>query len=175
MSFTKALFAAVLLSTASSEAVERHDESRNRIWRLTRTGVVVHDVGRTVRVPLPDWIYAGPPFGCTPDLAIGPKGEALVSSDVVPVLWRVDPQTFRVTRHDVSISPDGEVGFVGLAWSAKENAWLAESTGDGATWRIDAQLKTARKLSGSNLPASCRYRAAAGGSARAWSQRSQPW
>ena len=49
----------------------------DRVWQLTRNGVVVQDPGRTTRVPLPDWIYAGPRFGCAPVLAVGPDGEAV--------------------------------------------------------------------------------------------------
>ena len=33
---------------------------------------------------------------CPPGLAIDPSGAAFVSSSVLPVLWRIDPQRFHV-------------------------------------------------------------------------------
>lgn len=156
---------------------DRDDESRGRIWQLTRNGILLHEPGRSVRVPLPDWIYAGPAFGCLPDLALGPGGEALVSSDVLPVLWRVDARTLAVTRHELSLETDGskDVGFVNLAWSAKEGAWLAEGSFDGALWRIDARLKTARRLGELNRLSTCRAGGAAAGASRPRGRRPQPW
>lgn len=125
----------------------------DRVWQLTRNGVVVQDAGRTTRVPLPDWVYAGPRFGCAPVLAVGPDGEAVVTSDVVPTLWRVDPRTLAVTRHELKLESDNDkdVGFVDLAWEEKQGAYFAASTADGALWRIDRDLKAARKV-GARLP-----------------------
>jgi len=75
-------------------------------------------------VPLPGWLYAGEPYGCAPDLALGPKGEALISSDVVPVLWRVDPETLAVTQHTpwLDADADKDIGFTALAFSREQDA-----------------------------------------------------
>lgn len=134
-------------------------DAADRVWQLTRNGVVVQDAGRTTRVPLPDWIYAGPRFSCAPALAVGPNGEAVVTSDVVPTLWRVDPRTLAVTRHELKLDTDNDkdVGFVALAWEAKEGAYFAASTADGARWRIDRELKTARKVGARTPGATCRH------------------
>jgi hypothetical protein len=123
-------------------------DAADRVWQLTRNGVVVQDPGRTTRVPLPDWIYAGPRFGCAPVLAVGPDGAAVVTSDVAPTLWRVDPRTLAVTRHELKLDTDNDkdVGFVDLAWEEKQGAYFAASTADGALWRIDRELKAARKV-----------------------------
>lgn len=127
------------------------DEARGRVWLLTRTGILVFDVSapRAIRrVALPDWMWVGEPIGCLPDLAIGPKGEAVVSSDVVATLWRVDPETFEVSQHALALDADTDkdFGFTKLRYSAKQNAYLAVSTFYGSLWRIDPLLGRAQKL-----------------------------
>src|SRR5262245_34519221 len=69
---------------------QRSDRARNRVWILSAHGLSLHDVraGRLVEVTLPSWQWVDTPYGCPPDLAIGPDGEAVVSSSIVPVLWR---------------------------------------------------------------------------------------
>jgi hypothetical protein len=66
----------------------------------------------------------------------------------VPTLWRVDPRTLAVTRHELKLESDNDkdVGFVDLAWEEKQGAYFAASTADGALWRIDRDLKAARKV-----------------------------
>jgi len=178
------LLAMLLCWSAASQAGDRfrdrHDETRNRIWQLTRTGVVVHDPGRTTRIPLPEWTYAGPPFGCAPDIALGPNGEAIVSSDVVPVLWRIDPRTFVVSRYPLTLDADRgkDVGFRDLSWVSARTGYLAVSTADGARWQIDAALRTARKVSSPARPVAaptCRDGASAAGPSPAHGRRSRPW
>ena len=152
MSFKHAVFSAVLVFSSFGCS------AADRVWQLTRNGVVVQDPGRTTRVPLAEWIYAGPRFSCAPALAVGPNGEAVVTSDVVPTLWRVDPRTLAVTRHELKLESDNDkdVGFVDLAWEAKQGAYFAVSTADGALWRIDRELKAARKVGARSPGATCR-------------------
>jgi len=171
MGFKQAVFAAVFLF--SSTAVGAAD----RVWQLTRNGVVVQDAGRTTRVPLPEWTYAGPLFGCVPALAVGPKGEAVVSSDVLPTLWRVDPHTLAVTRHELRLDADNgmDVGFVDLAWVEKEGAYFATSTANGTRWRIDRELKTARKLTAGRPAATCRLSSGEAVARQARNRHRQTW
>ena len=134
------------------------DQARGRIWVLTGSGVVVFDVAAPRplrRVALPGWMWAGEPYGCLPDLAIGPKGEALVSSDVEPTLWRVDPDTLQVSRHALALDADTDkdIGFSELRYSAEENAYIAVSTFHGSVWRIDASLGRAQKVAQAAAPA----------------------
>jgi streptogramin lyase len=152
VSFKHTVFSAVLVFSSFG------CEAADRAWQLTRNGVVAQDAGRTTRVPLPDWTYAGPRFGCAPSLAVGPDGEAVVTSDVMPTLWRVDPRTLAVTRHELKLDADNDkdVGFFDLAWEATEGAYFAASTADGALWRIDRELKAARKV-GPRPGATCRH------------------
>jgi hypothetical protein len=122
------------------------------VCSLTPAGVVVVDLksGRTVaRVDLPGWHWAGAPYGCTPALALGPKGEALVSSDVLPVLWRIDPETLAVSRHELTLDEDSgrDIGFSALAYSAKLGTFVAVACTGGARWRVDSFLKRAQKIS----------------------------
>jgi len=136
------------------------DAARDLIWSLTRDGVSVQvrsRPGRTL-VELPGWIWARAPWACPPDLALGPNGEAVVTSNVVPTLWKINPETLAVTVHPLQLDTGMEVGFSELVYSKDEGAFLAVSDTLGGRWKIDAQLATARKLAG-NVPWSnaCRF------------------
>jgi hypothetical protein len=141
-------------SKADYSAVKiRHqaDEARGRIWVLTRSGVVIFDAtsSRPIRrVTLPGWVWAGEPYGCLPGLALGPKGEAMVSSDVVPTLWRVDPETFEVNEHALALDEDTDkdIGFSKLEYSVEKNAYYGVSGYYGSVWRIDPLLGRAQKV-----------------------------
>jgi hypothetical protein len=126
------------------------DAARNRVWTLTPEGVVLFEAARQERiaVPLPGWVWAGAPYGCLPDLALGPRGEVLVTSDIVPTLWRIDPRSLAVSVHALALDADGgrDVGFTGLAFSPRHGAYFASSEAHGSRWRIDLTPGTARKL-----------------------------
>lgn len=128
------------------------DAQRNRVWLLTDVGVAIYDAAapdKVLRVPVPGWQFAGDPYGCLPDLALGPKGEAVISSDVVPVLWRVDPESLAVTRHELQLDadPDKDVGFTVLTYLPEQGEFLAVSGLHGTVWRIDGQLRQAHRMS----------------------------
>jgi hypothetical protein len=136
------------------------DAVRDRGWILTRAGVLVFDFKTrqtTAHVRLPEWVWAGEAFSCPPDLTLGPKGEALISSNVVPTLWRVDPVTLAVTRHQpvLDADTDKDVGFTGLAYSAEQGAFFAVSH-FGALWRIDPLFRRAQKIElSAPIPKAC--------------------
>ena len=126
------------------------DAARDRGWLLVRDGVLVFDLKtrRTIaRISLPEWLWVDEVYSCPPDLALGPKGEALVSSNVVQTLWRIDPVSLAVTRHALvlDVHNDRDVGFTGLAFSEAHGAFYAVSY-FGALWRIDPQLARAQKI-----------------------------
>jgi hypothetical protein len=128
------------------------DLARDRDWVLTADGVTVLDLDsrrKVAQIPLPGWIWAGAPHGCTPALALGPKGEALVSSDVVPVLWRIDPDTLAVTKHNLRLDDRSgkDIGFSGLSYSAQKTAYVAVACGQGSVWRVDLSLEKAAQVS----------------------------
>ena len=118
------------------------DRVRERAWILTAEGVLVFDIRTrqtTGYIPLPGLAgVLGETFSLLPALALGPKGEALITSNVVATLWRIDPETLAVSKHDpvLDADTDKDVGFTGLAYSAEEDAFFAVSD-FGALWRID--------------------------------------
>ena len=126
------------------------DPAHNRVWFLTREGLSVYDVGRSKRiaVPLPGWVSVGAPYGSPPDLALGPKGEAVVTSNVLATLWSIDPDTLAVSVHPLALDADAdkELGFTGLVYSSEHDAFFAVSDVHGSLWRIDRGLDTARKI-----------------------------
>jgi hypothetical protein len=97
---------------------------------------------------LPGWQWVGAPYSCLPDLALGPKGEAVISSNIVPTLWRIDPETLAVSVHPLTLDTDTDkdVGFSGLAYSARDAAFFAVSGVHGSLWRIDPLLRRAQKV-----------------------------
>jgi hypothetical protein len=150
---TTLVFSALAVSAiaAADDALRiQEDSARERVWLLTARGVTVLD-SRTRRtladIRLPEWTWASEAYSCPPDLALGPKGEAVVSSNVVPTLWRIDPVSFAVTRQAPALDAHGDkdVGFTGLVFSEAHGAFYAVSD-FGALWRIDAQLRRAQKM-----------------------------
>jgi hypothetical protein len=122
----------------------------NRIWVLEQQGLAVYDrTNRRLlrRVALPDWVVAGPGDACAPDLVLEPSGAAIVSSNVVPILWRVDPQRLeaRPIFLKLDADTDKDVGFTNLAFAADGSLNAAGAT-VASSWRIDVSAGTASKL-----------------------------
>ena len=129
------------------------DAARDRSWALTRDGVVIQSAtGSRKVVPLPGWLWVGAPH-CPPDIAVGPKGEALITSNVVPTLWRIDPQTLAVTVHPLSLDTDNgkDVGFAALVYSTEQATFIAYSDVQRSVWKIDPLLESAAKVADSDL------------------------
>ena len=137
-------------SSAAPELRYQVDAARGRVWWLTREGVFFHDANAPARtaVALKDWTFAEPSYACLPDLAIGPRGEVVVTSNVLPTLWRIDPDTLAVTSHAIALDADNDkdVGFSGLVYSAAHSAFFAVSEAHGSLWRIDPHLARAQKV-----------------------------
>jgi len=134
----------------SDNGRQRDDPARGRVWILNSQGVFVYHTatGKLVEVTLPSWQWVHPTYACPPDLAIGPNGEAVVTSNVVPVLWRIDPRTLAVSVHPLALDADNDkdVGFSGLVYSAEHSAFFAVSEVHGSLWRIDPSLRKGRKV-----------------------------
>ena len=130
------------------------DEVRERSVWLTRDGVLVYSAAdsRPVAVSLPGWLHVGAPH-CPPDLALGPKGEIIVTSNVVATLWRIDPETFAVTVHPLALDTDTDkdIGFAALVYSAEQAAFIAYSDVQRSIWKIDPALSGAAKLARADL------------------------
>lgn len=140
--------------------IVRVDTAHNRRWVLREDALTVYDAlnrRRLRRIVLPDWVLAGPPYGCPPDLVLDAKGAAFVSSNVQPVLWRVDPQGFRPTRMDIALDADTDkdVGFTGFSL-ASDGALIATGATFPSLWRIDLASGRATKLASfPAAPAAC--------------------
>jgi hypothetical protein len=135
------LLAAVSLLSGTAAA--------EQTWVLDGDGVYVQQARKPrLEVKLPGWQWAHEPYACPPAIAIGPRGEALVTSNVLPVLWKIDPQSLAVTVHSLELDADSDkdVGFSGLVYSARDNAYFAVSELHGTLWRIDPLLRRAQKI-----------------------------
>ncbi|HZT61563.1 MAG TPA: hypothetical protein VFA36_00390 [Burkholderiales bacterium] len=139
---------------ASSAAGERNirsqvDAANGRIWWLTREGVFVHDarIPQKRLVPIPGWVSVNVAYACPAALALGPNGEALVTSNILPTVWKIDPETLAVSEHALALDADQdkEVGFSGLVYSSEHAAFFAVSE-LGSVWRIDRDLTRAEKV-----------------------------
>ena len=118
-------------------------------WVIEANELYLKQPGKARRaVTLPGWHWAGEPYACAPAVASGPQGEVLVSSNVLPVLWRIDPRTLAVTVHRLQLDADTDkdVGFSGLVYSQRNGAWFAVSEAHGTLWRIDPLLRRAQKV-----------------------------
>ena len=136
------------------------DEARNRSVWLTREGVQIHSAsGQPLNVALPGWAYAGAPH-CPPGLAIGSQGEIVVTSNVIPTVWRIDAASLAVTVHSLALDADQDkdVGFAAVAYAAEERAFIAYSQTQRSVWKIDAALKTATRLASVDLQRPARGR-----------------
>ncbi|HYD55934.1 MAG TPA: hypothetical protein VEB41_03400 [Burkholderiales bacterium] len=137
------------------------DTARGRAWTLAPDGVHVHSLPerrKIAHLKLPGWIVAGELYGCTPDLALNEWGDAVVTSDIVPVVWKVHAGSFAVSRHELVLDrdTDREVGFAAIAWSPRHRTFLAVSFHHGTLWRIDPLLRRAQKVAlSSPLPGAC--------------------
>lgn len=142
--------AGVSLLDPSDNGRQRDDPARGRVWILNSRGVFLYHVstGKLVEVSLPSWQWVDGQYACPPDLAIGPNGEAVVTSNVVPVLWRIDPKTLAVSVHELVLDADNDkdVGFSGLRYSTEHGVFFAASDVHGSLWRIDPLLRKGQKV-----------------------------
>ena len=130
--------------------VER-DRARDRVWMLKGDGVYLYD-GETRwlirRFDLPEWRYAADEYACPPDLVIDAAGSAIVSSNVVPVLWRVDPKSAQAVLVELRLDSDTDkdVGFTALSY-ANQRTLIGASSLHGSLWVIDLASQRAKKVS----------------------------
>lgn len=125
------------------------DAARGVVWTLHVDGVEIHDAtsAEEVRsIRLPGWTWASEQYACLPDFTVGPGGDVLVTSNVMPVIWRIDSASFEVTRHDLAVDEHGgkDIGFSALTYSTSQDAFFAVNALDGSLWRIDPRLVRAQ-------------------------------
>ncbi len=125
------------------------DDAHQRVYQLVRDGVDVVELtdGRKVgHVSLPGWVWASEPYSCPPDIALTPERDVLVTSNVVPTIWRIERQSLLVTKHELALDQDTsrDIGFTQLRWSAKLGT-LVGTTDLGERWYIDPYLSRAHR------------------------------
>ena len=129
---------------------QKVDPARNRTWLLTEAGLFVHDAATSSKteVVLPGWQWMRPQFACLPDVALGPRGEALVTSNVEATLWKIDPDSLTVSVHPLALDSDldKDVGFTALMYSEEHREFFAASGLQGSLWRIDPLFRRAQKI-----------------------------
>ena len=128
------------------------DGASTRIYVLVRDGVEVVDAAsrrKVAFVSLGDWVWVGEKYSCPPDMVLAPEGDILVTSNVLPVVWRIDRRTLATTVHKLVLEKDQgrDIGFISLRWSRNMRNFVALSN-SGATWYLDATLSRGRKMSG---------------------------
>ena len=145
--------AAVSLLVASEAAADplryRVQPERARTWVIDANGLFLEEARKPRRaIALPNWQWAGEPYACAPDIAIGPRGEVVVTSNVLPVLWKIDPDTLAISVHrlELDADTDKDVGFSGLTYSERHGAYIGVSEQHGSLWRIDPLLRRAQKI-----------------------------
>jgi hypothetical protein len=124
---------------ASQEVLRtRSDTARGRVWVLGAEDLRVYDAAtkKLVRqIVLPEWSVAR--YECRPDLALDASGSAIVSNNIVPNLWRVDAQTFRVTEQAIALEGRGgwDIGFGPIALAADGTVYALTSNGM-SLWKV---------------------------------------
>jgi hypothetical protein len=157
-------FAAILtiaaVLPAVTDAAERHsapslralvDPSGTHRWELQWDSVSLYDAATSQfirRFALGGAAQSSSRDFCPPDIVADGSGGAYVTSNVQPVLWRVQPATGLVVRHDLAVDSDGakDFGFIALDRSADGVTLYGVSSNDGATWLLDPRARTASKI-----------------------------
>ncbi|MGE5522387.1 MAG: hypothetical protein ACM3SS_01635 [Rhodospirillaceae bacterium] len=138
------------------------DESRRLVWSLTTDGLSVDKTRlngpERIFIALPGWQWVDLPKACPPGLALGRQGEAIVTSNILPMIWRIDPVTLSVTVHAIKLNADRtkDLGFSAIVYSPRERAYFAMSDVHGSLWKIDEKLLIGEKVNLSDaLPKAC--------------------
>jgi hypothetical protein len=95
-------------------------------------------------VILAGWVAAYAPHAAPPACVVEPRGTVLMSSNIVPDLWRIDPATGSVDRLPIRLidHANRDIGFTDLEM-VNARGLRAKSAIDGSRWRIDLTTRTA--------------------------------
>jgi hypothetical protein len=126
--------------TAPGEVLRtRSDTARGRVWVLSAEDLRVYDAATKKlvrRISLPGWSAAR--YECRPDIALDGSGSAIISSNVVPHLWRVDARTFKVTEQAVALEGRAgwDIGFGPIALARSGTVYALTSNGM-SLWKVE--------------------------------------
>ena len=142
------------LGDDSNVVAIRTDEKRQRTWVLSAEGLYLHDSSGAVelrRFALPGWIHVIRSQACPPDMTIDDAGAVLVSSNIVPRLWRVTPSAVEVTDLALEQPEDRgkDFGFTGLELMPRGLLRAKSAIGE-SRWTIDPVAGVASRLSPRN-------------------------
>ena len=95
-------------------------------------------------VVLAGWIAANVPHVGEPACVVEPQGTVLMSSNVMPDLWRIDAHTGAVERLSILLAdnPGRDIGFTELRLVGTRGL-RATSAIDGTRWWIDLRTQAA--------------------------------
>jgi sugar lactone lactonase YvrE len=127
--------------------------ARGERWDLRASSVVVRGPSGVARaIELPGATVSGSRDSCPPDLLLDRSGAAYVSSNAMPVIWRIDPASHAVERLEIRLEEDADrdIGFSRLAWGTSGRTMYAASSPPGALWRIDLDHLSASKVRGTD-------------------------
>lgn len=134
---------------ARSLAAER-DVTRSRHYVLEGGTVSVYTNAGAIlrRVDLPAAVFAHLPYACSPAMIVDRAGAVIISSNVLPVPWRIDPNAFTVRRYELQLDLGNEleVGVTGLAAANEEGIVLAYTGLSGSLWRVELSSGKATKI-----------------------------
>lgn len=127
----------------------RFDAARNRLWLLERGEIHVYQFDTNQFVQkiklqgLNDRLN-----NCLPDMALDAAGAAIISSNIVTTLWRIDPDSFQVTEHPLKrdADHDKDFGFSSLVYRARDGILFAANATMGTLWRIDVNAGSASSI-----------------------------
>jgi hypothetical protein len=127
------------------------DTRRNRVWVLSLHGVFIYDSSTRKllkRIELPNWTVVRKIFMCPPDLVLSPSGTALVTSNILPILWEIDAESLAVRQHNLvpDVDSDKDFGFTALYFDRGGRELLGASSPPGSVWRIDLSADKVHKV-----------------------------
>ena len=120
------------------------DAARDRVWVLRLDEVHVYDrqTRRLMRrISLPSWSVADL---CGPGIVFDSSGAALISHNLEPKLWRVDPNVPEVREHTIRLigGEKLDVGFGSIVFGSDGFLYGVASSGH-SVWRIDIRSASA--------------------------------
>jgi hypothetical protein len=151
--FVLALATTALLHPAAHAQPLRIASDASHRWELAWDSVSLHDAATSALIrkfPLEGASQTNSRDFCPPDLVLTRTGTAYVTSNIQPVLWRVNPATATIERLDLELDSHHlrEFGFTGLSASADGQTLYAFASSDGALWHLDPSTLEARRLTG---------------------------
>jgi hypothetical protein len=159
-----ALSITTLLSSAAFAKPLRVATDASHLWELSWNSVSVRDA--VTSAPIREFRLEGAAQTasrdfCPPDLVLTRTGTAYASSNIQPVLWRMNPAaaSFDLLEFDVDSHQLRDFGFTGLSASADGQTLYAFASSDGALWHLDPSTLKARRIGERAIDADCSAKA----------------